>query len=232
MKNKLYISLLAAIPLCLGYTMIGHHNEPDNNSSKNSSYVSKDTDYSHYTNQKTSTSNENHSIPSNIATSNISKNNIGHLEPLLEVPPKKENINNNSSALNSIEPNKTIITISEFLNNSDHVSYSLKPGETLTQVARNYENTCNLNTTIKLIKTINHIHDAENLDIGYSFLIPEYIIKNGKMYPITKGETWYNIVNKYYANYDVESMTKLLIFINDLPNKDLPLGESIFLPSI
>jgi hypothetical protein len=37
---------------------------------------------------------------------------------------------------------------------------------------------------------------------------------------------------EYYSNYDVESMNNLLVYINDLPNNNLPLEESIFLPSI
>lgn len=70
------------------------------------------------------------------------------------------------------------------------------------------------------------------MNSGIALAIPESIIKSGKMYPITIGETWYNIAQKYYSTYDTNSITKLLIYINDLPNTDLPLGESIFLPAI
>ena len=127
---------------------------------------------------------------------------------------------------------KKTITVSSFLSNLTCTNHVLEKGETLAQIARKYESTCNLNTTIKLIKSINKINDENNIDNGMVLYIPESLITTGKLYPITSGDTWYNIAQKHYPQYDVDSITKILVYINNLPNNDLPLGESLFLPSI
>lgn len=108
----------------------------------------------------------------------------------------------------------------------------MKSGETLTDIARRYENNCNLNTTIKLITSINKLDNRNDIDSGTLLAIPEDTLKNGIMYTIISGDTWYKIRNEYYYQYDADSIMNFLVYINDLPNNDLPLGERIFLPSI
>jgi len=210
MKNKLLISLLIIVTSYLTYSLFFNIPEINDNSSKNGSILSDNTQTSPkpYTIKET---------PSNVIDNN----------------PKNSDtytVSNNISSTTNTE--KKTITISNFLNSLKCTNYILKSGETLTQVARKYENTCNLNTSLKLIKSINKINDVDSINSGITLSIPESIITTGLMHLVTTGDTWYSISQKYYNTYDVNSITKILVYINDLPNNDLPLGESIFLPSI
>lgn len=210
MKNKLLISLLIIITSYLTYSLFFNIPEINDNSSKNGSIFLDNTQ----TRQKPYIIKEN--------SSNVIDNNTKNSDTYA--------ISNNIS--NAINTEKKTITISNFLNNLKCTNYILKSGETLTQVARKYENTCNLNTSLKLIKSINKINDVDNINSGFTLFIPESIITTGTMHLVTTGDTWYSICQKHYNTYDVNSITKILVYINDLPNNDLPLGESIFLPSI
>lgn len=120
----------------------------------------------------------------------------------------------------------------QYLNNLKYINYQLKFGETLTDIARRYENNCNLNTTIKLITSINKLDNKNDIDSGTLLAIPEDTLKGGIMYIIISGDTWYKIRDEYYYQYDADSIMNFLVYINDLANNDLPLGERIFLPSI
>lgn len=137
---------------------------------------------------------------------------------------KEQNISN--------EVKKADIDIFDYLNGLQCISYDLKSGETLTDIARKYESTCNLNSTIKMIKSISKIDDENNINSQTVVYIPEWTIKSGKMYKVSAGDTWYKVANEYYPKYTAESVMKLLVYINNLPNNDLPLGERIFLPVI
>lgn len=130
------------------------------------------------------------------------------------------------------ENRKTDIDTSNYLRSLQCISYKLKSGETLTDIARKYESTCNLNSTIKMIKSINKIEDANTIDSKTVLNIPESTIRTGKMYAVVEGDTWYKVANENYPQYTHESVMKLLVYINNLPNNDLPLGERIFLPAI
>lgn len=130
------------------------------------------------------------------------------------------------------EIRKTDIDTSNYLSSLQCISYKLKQGETLTDIARKYESTCNLNSTIKMIKSINKIDDVNNMNSQTIVNIPENALKSGTMYTVVAGNTWYKLANKYYPEYTVESVMKFLVYINNLPNNDLPLGEKIFLPSL
>ena len=127
---------------------------------------------------------------------------------------------------------KADIDISNYLDSLQWISYKLKPGETLTDIARKYESTCNLNSTIKIIKSINKIYDENNVNSQANINIPEYALKSGKMYTVVSDDTWYKVAGKYYPEYTAESVMNFLVYINNLPNNDLPLGEKIFLPSL
>lgn len=137
---------------------------------------------------------------------------------------KEQNISN--------EVKKADIDIFDYLNGLQCISYELKSGETLTDVARKYESTCNLNSTIKMIKSISRIDDDNNINSRAIVYIPEQTIKSGTMYTVSAGDTWYKVAREYYPKYTAESVMKLLVYINNLPNNDLPLGEKIFLPVI
>ena len=202
MKNKLLISLLLIVSSYLTYSLFFKSPEISNISSKNNGVLSNDT----------STFNS----------------------PIQQSPKTKENtstsVDSNTSSTANLD-NKTI-TVPNFLSSLKCTNYVLKSGETLTQIARKYQNTCNLSTSIKLIKYINKINDGDNLNSGVILSIPESILTTGTMHTVITGDTWYSIAKKHYNTYDVSSITKLLVYINDLPNNDLPLGESIFLPLI
>jgi len=286
MKNKLLISLLIIVTSYLTYSLFFNIPEINDNSSKNGSILSDNTQPSqnpYIIREKPSTVEEiNYSLSENNSIlsdntptslqnsekpSNAKENPANLEEEIYNLPENssdlsddtqispitskkhsdaKENpsnvidndtknsdtytISNNISSTTNTE--KKTITISNFLNSLKCTNYILKSGETLTQVARKYENTCNLNTSLKLIKSINKINDVDNVNSGFTLSIPESIITTGTMHLVTTGDTWYSISQKHYNTYDVNSITKILVYINDLPNNDLPLGESIFLPSI
>lgn len=48
------------------------------------------------------------------------------------------------------------------------------------------------------------------------------------MYKVISGDTWYKIVDKYDYKYDVDSLMNLIVYVNNLPNNDLHLGERMF----
>ncbi|GEP64070.1 hypothetical protein CBE01nite_18380 [Clostridium beijerinckii] len=130
------------------------------------------------------------------------------------------------------EIRKTDIDTSDYLSSLQCISYKLKQGETLTDIARKYESTCNLNSTIKMIKSINKIDDVNNINSQTIVNIPENALKRGTMYTVVAGDTWYKVASEYYPKYTTESVMKFLVYINNLPNNDLPLGEKIFLPAL
>lgn len=236
MKNKILVPLLFVVTLALGYCLFINHNEANTSLQRSNTISSKDLN----TDPNISTSYKTNETPSNIvkassypinkysyhASNNDPDNNNQNISN-----DKEKNVPSNSATSNN-NRSKKIIAIPDFLNNLKCSNYVLSTGETLTQIARKYENTCNLNTSIKIIKSINNINDADNIHSGTTLFIPEATLKSGTMYKIITGDTWYSIINKYYYGYDVESMNNLLVYINDLPNNDLPLGESIYLPSI
>lgn len=252
MKNKLLISLLIIGTSYLTYSLFFNIPEINDNSSKNGSILSDDTLTSLQNSEKPSNVKENpanleeeiYNLPENssdlsddtqISPITSKKHSDAKENPSNVIDNDTKNsdtytLSNNISSTTNLE--KKTITISNFLNSLKCTNYILKSGETLTQVARKYENTCNLNTSIKLIKSINKINDVDNINSGFKLSIPESIITTGTMHLVTTEDTWYSISQKHYNTYDVNSITKILVYINDLPNNDLPLGESLFLPSI
>lgn len=253
MKNKLIILLLIIITSCLTYFIVFKSKQTNHISSTGNSILSDDAATSSKTIEMYPTTPKE--------TSSVEKNTSNSAKSYTAIPKKVENnegnnlsnsstnVNNSSNSKidassststtinhsdisNNLNQTKKTITISSFLSNLNSINYVLKSKETLTDIARKYENTCNLNTSIKIIKSINNISDGDNVDEGRTLLIPESTLQSGSMYPVVTGDTWYSIAQKYYSSYDVNSITTLLIYINDLPNNDLPLGESIFLPKI
>lgn len=214
-----------------------HVNNEVKNESKSSSQTI-DEDFSLYNNNKLIPSKANQENINNI--SDYSTQNINKYTSAPKPEQYNQNISNpeiiktsevNVNNVNTIVQKKDI-SISSYLSSLQCVNYQLKVGETLTDIARKYESKCNLNTTIKFITSINKISDKNNLDSGIYLSIPEDTLKNGIMYTVISGDTWNKISNLYYSQYDTYSIMNFLVYINDLPNNDLPLGEAIFLPSI
>lgn len=145
------------------------------------------------------------------------------------------NLNTPKSA-NSLECFNTsgniIITIPEFIYNMQCKEYTIQKGETLTSIAKNYVSTCPINSSVKLIKEASKITNADSISSGTKIYIPETILKNGYIHITESGDNWSKLCRDYYPIYDVNSMTNLLIFINDLPDKSIPIGTEIYLPNI
>lgn len=127
---------------------------------------------------------------------------------------------------------RNIITVQEFLNNQQCSTYIIKSGETLTNIAKHYEDTCTLNSTIKLIKSLSKITNPDNISVGLTLNIPETTLKNGSIYTVQSGDTWSKIRDLYYPIYDENCIMNLIVYVNDLPNNDLPLNTALFLPKI
>ncbi|MDO5518312.1 MAG: LysM domain-containing protein [Clostridium sp.] len=125
-----------------------------------------------------------------------------------------------------------IITVPEFINDMQCSEYTLKPGDTLTSIARRYISTCTLNSALKLIKEVNNITNANLISTGSKIKIPETILSNGYIHTVVYGDTWDKLCLDYYPIYNSDYMSKILIFINDLPDNNLPLGTEIYLPNI
>ncbi len=124
------------------------------------------------------------------------------------------------------------ITINSFLKGIDYKKVTLKSQETLSTIARKYTRTCNPNTTVNLIRLLNNLTDVDNLDEGTVLLIPHKTLQNGSLYKVRKGNTWHNIWETRYPEYDKDELITFLITINALPNDDLPIDENIFLPKL
>lgn len=178
-----------------------------------------------------------------IVSENKQKINSSEDKPDIKASQDKDNVLVNTSTGTNNELNaktkyinnkvqKKQINIQNYLGKLPCITYELKQGETLTDIARRYENTCNLNTTVKMIKSINNIEDENYIDAKTVLSIPETTIKSGTMYKVVSGDTWYKIANLYDSKYDVDSIMNLVVYVNNLPNNDLPLGETIFLPII
>lgn len=142
-------------------------------------------------------------------------------------------INNYDYSVNCINTSGTvIITIPEYINNMQCKEYTLQPGDTLTSIAKRYISTCPLNSALKLIKEASNISNSNLLNAGTKIRIPETILNNGYIHTVVYGDTWEKLCRDYYPIYDSNYLKQILIFINDLPDNNLPLGKEIYLPNI
>ena len=142
-------------------------------------------------------------------------------------------IKKNESSINCMNnKGNVIITLPEFINNMQCKDYILKPGDTLISIANNYISTCPLNCSLKLIKEASNISNVDSLNAGTKIRIPENTLNNGYIHTVVYGDTWEKICRDYYPIYNSEYLIQILIFINDLPNNTLPLGNEIYLPNI
>ena len=128
--------------------------------------------------------------------------------------------------------NKVHITPTEFINNQQCKNYTLKNNETINDLFKTFDSSCSYNAFLKLVKEINKLNSINDIKSGCSLYIPETTFKNGTIHKVASGDTWFELCNKYYPEYDPVSIMELLIYINDFKDDTLPLDASIFLPKI
>lgn len=138
----------------------------------------------------------------------------------------------NDSSSSAMAANMTYLSVDNFATSLNCINYTIKSGDTLTSICNKYSTYCNLNSSINLVTIINNITNPEELKIGDTLKIPESTFVSGTLYNVSEGDTWYKIRDTYYQNYDIDNIMKFIIDLNKLPNEELPLGESIFLPSL
>lgn len=124
------------------------------------------------------------------------------------------------------------ISIDSYKLNLETTKYKVQSGNTISKILRNYENTCNYKSALKHLKLINPEIDLDNLEIGSILNLPTTAFRDGSLYKVSKGDTWYKISKLNYPNYNTDDMVEFLISINDLPNSELPLDENVFLPNL
>lgn len=144
--------------------------------------------------------------------------------------PTNKTVRANNSVLN--ENIIKSISVNDYILNLQTSTYTVGTEDTTSTILRPFEATCNYNTAIKHLKLLNPVLNLSSLEIGSTIKIPTEAFKAGHLYRIVSGDTFYKIAKSNYPNYNAASIIELLISINDLPNKDCPLGENIFLPSL
>lgn len=138
-------------------------------------------------------------------------------------------LNNLSS--NNLTPGQILKTPSppkETLSTSNYYTYTIKKGDTLYQIAKKY------NTTPEAIKTSNNL-TSNTLTIGATIKIPKANSEtsstlppsnaNSDIYIVKKGDTLYQIAQKY--NTTVAELKKN----NNLTNNNLTIGQVLNIPA-
>lgn len=143
------------------------------------------------------------------------------------------NIDNNAEATflkNNLESvgEAIVIALADYLNVSYNPItgsnyYIVKKGDSLYSIANAN------NTTVNELKSINNL-STNNLSIGQVLKLPtkpeEELPSNGQViYTIKKGDSLYNIANKY--NTTVEALKKA----NNLTSNTLSIGQTLTIPS-
>lgn len=225
-KEKIILSILILFQtLFLFYLIFINSNE--NISTLNNSYNNyKNSDI------KESIKNENIRISDQLPNTEIanettneeipSENNLSKQEDTAEV------IDNQITKSNS----SIILSLSSYIKEVSTIDYSIKSGDTISKILREFENTCNYKTGLKYLKLLNPNINLDEVEINTIIKIPSDTFHSGKLYSIKNGDTWYKLIKENYPEYDIDSFSRFLIEINDLPNSDLPLDENIFLPKI
>ena len=113
-----------------------------------------------------------------------------------------------------------ILKIPSDVINDNFNTYIVQKGDTLYGIAQKF------NTTVDKIKKLNNL-TTNNLSIGQTLKISssDNINNNVKTYTVQKGDTLYNIANKY--NTTVNELKEL----NNLNSNTLSIGQTIKLPS-
>jgi hypothetical protein len=179
---------------------------------------------------------------SSIEKESIGKSNFTY-KPTSENPDTYDNnstdktipTNNGTPTNKTVPTNENIMksmSIDAYILNLQTSTYIVRAGETTSTILRPFEATCNYNTAIKHLKLLNSSLDLSELEVGSTIKIPTEAFKAGSLYRIVSGDTFYKIAKENYPNYNTDNIVDFLISINSLPNKDCPLGQNIFLPSL
>lgn len=162
-------------------------------------------------------------------SSSISKNSSTKLDQTTSI----DKILNEETASSSITATKlTSLSANDFINSLDCIDYTIKDGDTLSSICTKYSHYCNLGSCLNIISKINNITSPEEIKIGDVIKIPESTLTSGTLYTVKSGDSWYDLRNDFYENYDIETIINFIVDINQLPSDELPLGEDIFLPRL
>ena len=104
----------------------------------------------------------------------------------------------------------------------DYLLYKVKDGDSLWKISNEY------NTTVDILKSINNLKN-NTLTINQQLFIPkskETGVEKNNIYVINKGDTLWEIANKY--NTTVEELKK----INNLTTNNLKVGDILKLPTM
>ena len=105
--------------------------------------------------------------------------------------------------------------------NNAQIYYIVEPGDTLYGISRKY------NISVEELKNINNLK-SNTLSIGQKLLISGTINDinfSTNTYIVKKGDTLYNIANKY--NITVDKLKD----INNLDNSNLSIGQTLIIPN-
>lgn len=234
MKNKnryitiAFISLISGVISCLVILTTRINNMSKSTSTSDDSGTVNS--YLPETHVEGKSSDSSSNIAPAIKDSNEQKETVKESIPLPAYESKTPNSPVTTKDTSSNVVLKTI-SINEYIANLNTDAYKVIAGETCSTILRQYEKSCNYNTAIKHIKLLNPNLNVDNLEIGTVVRIPKATFESGSLYKISSGDTWSKIAKLSYPNYD-SSTIDFLIQINNLPNKDCPLGENIFIPKL
>lgn len=201
--------LIISIPAFL------YFNFSDNSLIKNTSSTSKNES------KETANNDSNNSSNSNESTNDSSNKQT-----------ESNTTSNTGSSASTVTAKMTYLSLNDFASSLSCVNYTIKEGDTLTSICSKYATYCNLNSSINLVTLINNITNPEELTIGDTLKIPESTFVSGTLYQVQEGDSWYKLRDTYYKNYDIDNFMNFIIDLNELPNDELPLGETIFLPAL
>lgn len=101
----------------------------------------------------------------------------------------------------------------------DYLIYKVQKGDSLWSIANKY------NTTVSTLKNINNLNN-NTLTINQQLFVPKnFDVNNNETYIVKKGDTLYDIANKY--NTSVNELKEL----NDLNTNVLNIGDIIKIPN-
>ena len=256
MKNKkleIFSSILLFLPACLlvyqvfindidrgdsTQTVSNNESTQKVNSSNNSLQQNKDT------NTKNNTVNTNANTEQDIIIS--TQSNTENESSNTQDDPTNAQINTENNSTNTQENTNNLtldssnlvqstlksISIDSYASNLSTSNYIVKQGDTVSNILRNFQDTCNYKTALTHLKLFNSNIDLNEIEINSTLNIPNNALKEGRLYKVVSGDTWYKLVKSNYSEYITDDIIDFLITINDLPNADLPLGENIFLPKL
>ena len=163
-------------------------------------------------------------IPKKEEVSNTNTYTVQKGDTLYNIAKKFETNVDTLKAINNLTTDSLsigqILKIPSDVINDNFNTYIVQKGDTLYGIAQKF------NTTVDKIKKLNNL-TTNNLSIGQTLKISssDNINNNVKTYTVQKGDTLYNIANKY--NTTVNALKEL----NNLNSNTLSIGQTLKLPS-